>query len=324
MKRIISLFIFLLLLNISAFAHETFTLVGSEKKTVKESDLAKLEKDQTPGKKNKTNLTFTGKEIRIVVTTGPEDDMLSYRIQAVRNPNLVVPSGATLKILFINTDTDMRHDVRFGYIVGEFPIAPDIKETAGSTKLTARSEDGVLQAEEFTIKANEDGAYKYFCSVRGHAKGGMWGNILVNVKPGANMKMPEKKVHIHSADEENEPHSHGEEEKPAATENKTRDESKSHSHGKKTDVKKSDKKPNGEMSDMKMDDKKSDEMAAMNHSNHDEMSGMSHRNGEMSNVPGMNHGTMAMRSVVNAGDPMTRESSGTALGRRIRHRCMRG
>ncbi len=119
--------------------------------------------------------------------------MLSYRIQGVRSPNLVVPSGSTLRILFVNSDVDMRHDVRFSHVVGDFPIAPDISETVGSQKLTARSEDAVLQAEEMVIKASGNGAYKYFCSVRGHAKGGMWGNILVNVKPGANMKMPEKK-----------------------------------------------------------------------------------------------------------------------------------
>ena len=101
----------------------------------------------------------------------------------------------------------MRHDVRFGHAVGDFPIAPDIAETAGSQKLTARSEDGTLQAEEMVIKVSGSGAYKYFCSVRGHAKGGMWGNILVGVKPGADLKTAEKQVHVHSADEDKEkPH----------------------------------------------------------------------------------------------------------------------
>ncbi len=272
MKKIISLFsllFFALLLSVNAFAHQAFTLVSSEKKIIKETDLAKLEKDQTVGKREKANLTLTGKEIRLVAVTGPEDDMLLYRIQGVRNPNLIVPPDAILKILFVNVDGDMRHDIRFGHVVGEFPIAPDIAETAGSEKLNAQGEDKTFQAEEFTIKANEDGAYKYFCSVRGHAKGGMWGNILVGVKPGDNMKMPEKTKHVHSADEESEPHS----------------------HDKKTDANKSDEKPDGEMPDMKMDGKKSGEMTAMNHGS---------------------HGEMAMRSVVNVNDPMTRESSGTA------------
>jgi rusticyanin len=194
MKRINSILFFTLLLGASVFAaaHAPFTMVSNERKTVKETELAALEKDQTLAQKDKTNLTFTEKEIRLVVLTGPEEDMLSYRIQGVRNPNLVIPSGATLRILFVNVDTDMRHDVLFGHVTGDFPVAPETNSMVGSQKLTARTEDGTLQAEEVVIKASQEGAYKYFCSVRGHAKGGMWGNILVGVKPGADLKAAEK------------------------------------------------------------------------------------------------------------------------------------
>ena len=96
MKKIISPLFFALFLSANAFAHEAFTLVSSEKKTVARDDLARLRRDQTSGKKEKANLTFSEKEIRLVVTTGSEDDMLSYRVEDARNPNLVVPSGATL------------------------------------------------------------------------------------------------------------------------------------------------------------------------------------------------------------------------------------
>src|SRR5688572_21771072 len=135
MKKLIFLALLAFLLNVPASAHTAFTLVSSEKKTVKEAELAALEKVQTIGKKDKANLTFTEKEIRLVVLTGPEDDMLSYRIQGMRNPVLVMPAGARLTILFINVDIDMRHDVRLGHVVGDFPTAPGIAETAGSTKL---------------------------------------------------------------------------------------------------------------------------------------------------------------------------------------------
>jgi hypothetical protein len=291
-------------LSANAFAHQTFTLVSSERKTVKESDLANLEKNQTTGVKNKTNLSFVEKEIRLVVTTGPEDDMLSYRIQGVRNPNLVVPNGATLRITFVNSDVDMRHDVRFGHVVGEFPIAPDIAETAGSQKLTARSEDAVLQAEEMVIKASGTGAYKYFCSVRGHAKGGMWGNILVGVQPGADLKTAEKQVHVHSADEEKDDHHDA----PGA---------KPHAHDEKKEAPKSEKKPEESTetnnqhdhktvtADVKTGGSKSAETTGNNHADHNQNAAVTnHGDGE--------HSSMAMRSVVNIGDPMTRESSGTA------------
>jgi hypothetical protein len=214
MKKII-LYLFLVALFIAnALAHESFKLVSSEKKTLKLAELIEIEKQRTLGKKENSNLTFIEKEIRLVVLTGPEDDMLSYRIQGVRNPNLIVPSGAILKILFVNSDLDMHHDVRFGHVIGDFELAVEIKDTAGTNKLEPKSEDGIFQAEEIVIQSTTDGAYKYFCSVRGHAKGGMWGNILVNVKPGDKMKMAEQQKHVHTEDEEKDPKEPTDEKKP--------------------------------------------------------------------------------------------------------------
>lgn len=289
MKKLFLLFSIILvalLLSVDAFAHQAFTLVSSEKKIIKETDLADLEKSQTAAKRENANLSFAEKEIRLIALTGPEDDMLSYRIQGVRNPNLVVPSGATLRILFVNADVDMRHDILFGHVAGDFPIAPDITGTAGSTKLTAKAEDGTLQAEEIVVKAGEDGAFKYFCAVRGHAKGGMWGNILVGVKPGANLKTAEKTVHVHSADEEKDDRQHADENKP-------------HVHGeeKKSELKSQSTKPSA---------KKPDE--EINHQ-HGEYNQPNAENA--SEISGAHRGAV-MRSSVNLGEPMTRESSGTA------------
>src|SRR6476660_7688507 len=130
MKKFVFLISIALSLSANAFAHQAFTLVSSEKKTIKFEELVKIEAERTIGKKDKSTITFTEKEIRLVINTGPEDDMLSYRILGVRNPTLIVPSGATLRILFVNSDEDMSHDVRFGHVVGDFTIAPDLAETA--------------------------------------------------------------------------------------------------------------------------------------------------------------------------------------------------
>ncbi|MDQ4120659.1 MAG: hypothetical protein M3209_04335 [Acidobacteriota bacterium] len=279
MKKILLLAIFVLIFSANALAYQAFTLVSSEKKTVKESELASLEKTGTFGKLDKTNLTFTEKEIRLVALTDPEDDMLSYRIQGIRNPSLVVRSGAILRILFVNVDVDMRHDILFGHVVGDFPIAPSTEGTAGSTMLAANAEGETLQAEEIVVKASEDGAFKYFCSVRGHAKGGMWGNILVGVKLGADMKVAPKTRHVHSPDEEKE-HDHGADKKTDAD--------------MKTDSKNTDQKPIEEKSETNhQHDKKKDseDMSGMNHGSHKEMS---------------------MPSTVNIGEPMSREGSGTS------------
>jgi len=189
-------------MSANAFAHEAFKLVSNEKKTLKLAELIELEKGRTLGKKDNQNLTFTEKEIRLVILTGPEDDMLSYRIQGVRNPNLIVPPGAVLKILFVNKDVDMRHDVRFAHIDGDFVLEPKLEETAGSNRLEPKGGGEAMQAEEIVIEAEEDGAYEYFCSVRGHAKGGMWGNILVGAVSTENLKTSEKTEHQHSMDED--------------------------------------------------------------------------------------------------------------------------
>src|SRR5215207_8052575 len=104
MKKMMLMAVCVALFTINGFAHQAFTLVSSEKKTITAEQLAVVEKSRTSGTLAGANLTFTTKEIRLVIVTGPGEDMLSYRIQGLRNPTLVVPAGATLKILFVNSD----------------------------------------------------------------------------------------------------------------------------------------------------------------------------------------------------------------------------
>lgn len=280
MKKFLLLLLCALGFSVDAAAHTAFTLISSEKKQIKLSDLARLENGRTPGNVERSNLTFVDKTIRLVATTGPGDDMLSYRIQGVRNPNLVVPPGALLRILFVNVDADMRHDIRFGHATGEFAVAPPIDDTAGSTKLAVRSADNVLQAEEIVIQANSTGEYKYFCSIRGHAKGGMWGNIFVGVKPGENVKMAEKTEHVHSPDEDKE-HEHAP--TPAATPPPSKPDEHKHEPEKPAEHDHAAPAPTPS--------------PAAGHQ-HDA-------------APDKPHST-EMRSTINIGEPMTREGSGTS------------
>ena len=290
----------------SAFAHQAFTLVSSEKLTVSEAQLAQLQKQATVGKVDGSNLTFTGTDIKLVFTAGPEDDMMSYRLQGMRNPNIVTPGDVRITVWFVNTDDDMPHDLLFSHYMVDFPIAPDVAQSAGTQRTAAHDDPkSGFHAEKIVITSNEDGAYRYFCSVRGHAKGGMWGNILVGVKPGMNMQVPEKGS-------------------PGKMDSMP---------GMKPDASPTPKKP-GDMSDMpgmnmpgmkatptptpgdtssmpgmNMGDKKpadTGNMPGMNMPG-DKKTGMG-------NMPGMKPGGMNMKmsSVSNIGDPMERESSGTA------------
>ena len=57
-----------------------------------------------------TNFTLVSSVSQILTPA----DMLSYRVSGKRNPTLNFRKASTLKILFVNTDDDMFHDIRFG------------------------------------------------------------------------------------------------------------------------------------------------------------------------------------------------------------------
>lgn len=168
-----------------AAAQSSFTLESSSQLTLTSAELEAREKAVVQGRVQGNILTFTQKDVRIVIATGAADDALSYRIQGLKNPAIVVPEGTVLRILFVNSDADMRHDVRFGSVEGEFALAPDTASSVGSSRLAARSAEGVMQAEEIVVRATGKGNFRYFCSVRGHARNGMWGSIAVGVRPAA-------------------------------------------------------------------------------------------------------------------------------------------
>ena len=308
MKQLLILILLSGALAVNALAHQAFTLVSSQKLTVTDAQLAELQKQATVGTVDGVNLTFSGTDIKLVFTSGPDDDMLSYRVQGMRNPNIVTPGDVRITIWFVNTDDDMPHDLLFSHYMVDFPVVPDVAQSAGTQRVKAHeSESAPFNAEKIVITSNEDGAYKYFCSVKGHAKGGMWGNILVGVKPGINMQMPEK---------------------PGA--------------GKMNDMPGMDMSPKATptpaspMPGMNMPGMKPTptptpgDMSSMPGMN---MSGTKPTptpgSGDMSSMPGMNmpgdkkpgmgnmsgmHGgmNMQMSSVTNIGDPMERESSGTS------------
>lgn len=186
MKAILFLITFITLSG-AAFAHEPFSLISKEKRTVKETEIADLSKTATVGTVAGSVLTFTEKDISLVVTV----DARKYRIQGVTNPTLAIPAAATLRVLFINTDKAMRHDIYFGHIDPIEEVA-DTSMSVGTGRLSEQAADGPLQAEEIVIKADSLGEYNYFCSVRGHAIGGMAGSVAIGVKPGSSETAPAK------------------------------------------------------------------------------------------------------------------------------------
>ncbi len=159
-----------------------FTLIRATPKTLSQAQVTAGMKTVTgtvsPDRKM---IAFTDKTARLLAVTGPDNDMLSYRMDGLRNPTIVVPKGATLDVLFINTDDDMFHNIRFGAGRASWPAdaSPLLKTSVGTPPLP-HGTDAARHAEETVLRVPlAPGKYAYFCTVRGHAQGGMVGQIIV-------------------------------------------------------------------------------------------------------------------------------------------------
>ena len=151
------------------------TLVGAQTKTLSAAQAAALDKTATPGRvsADKKTLTFRQKTVRIVAHSGPASDMLSYRIEGLKNPTLVVPAGATVKALFINTDDDMTHNLRFGLQHTGSGLSVGTPNLPHKTATDFHASDVALRVPA------RPGTYYYYCTIPGHAPGGMFGTLIV-------------------------------------------------------------------------------------------------------------------------------------------------
>lgn len=152
------------------------TAVGTQSRTFSVAAAAAADKTATHSivSPDKKTLTFSGKTVRIVARSGPASDMLSYRIDGLRNPTLVVSAGATIKALFINTDDDMIHNMRFG--LQHSGPAPSV----GTPNLPHKTR-AAFHAADVTLRVPaRPGTYYYFCTIPGHAPGGMFGTLIVH------------------------------------------------------------------------------------------------------------------------------------------------
>ncbi|HET6400330.1 MAG TPA: hypothetical protein VFH95_02940 [Candidatus Kapabacteria bacterium] len=184
LTTLVGVWSFLLLIPFVARAQKApFTVTDIHRQMISKAELATMEAAEA-----KPMMTADGKGIvlmggatPILVRTGPGDDNESYRIHGIRNPALVLRSGTAVRILFVNVDGDLPHDIRMGNVK-----PPDTSGTAGSIHLE-RARDDNYSAEEFSLHALEPGQDIYFCSVHSHAKNGMQGRMVV-LKSDATMR----------------------------------------------------------------------------------------------------------------------------------------
>ena len=161
-----------------------FTQVAARPTTLTDSTLTAADRTVTKGtvSSDKKTLSFSQKKtVRLVVHTGPESDMLSFRVNGLRNPTISIRHGVALRVLFVNNDGDMFHNIRFGAKPRAFENTADslLKTSVGTAPL-AHVDGRTIHGTEMIIKVpNHAGKYAYFCTVRGHANGGMWGTIQI-------------------------------------------------------------------------------------------------------------------------------------------------
>ena len=151
-------------------------LVGAQRRTLSSVTAAQADGAITRGlvSADRKTLTFHQPNIYVVARSGPASDMLSYRIDGLRNPTLVVPRGAIFKVLYINTDDDMTHNLRFGR--GHAASTPSV----GTPNLAHKSNTAFHAADMTLRMPTRPGNYYYFCTVPGHAQGGMWGSLRIH------------------------------------------------------------------------------------------------------------------------------------------------
>lgn len=124
-------------------------------------------------------LTFSGSLIQLLVTAGPPDAMLSYRIAGLTNPTLRIPVGTRLRLTVVNVDDDMVHDLVISAPQVTYPVQPKIPPGVVHTHPLSARRGESMQAQELVVQPLRPGSFDYFCSTPAHAKGGMHGRLEV-------------------------------------------------------------------------------------------------------------------------------------------------
>ena len=126
-------------------------------------------------------ITFTSGTVSFtVVAVPPGGPDMTFRIGGMVNPTLVVPFNATVRVTFINADSDEAHgwEVTSGDPPFEFGLGPPALAGALARPLGDPTSAG-YGTESITFRADRAGRYQYACPMPGHAQMGMHGGFVV-------------------------------------------------------------------------------------------------------------------------------------------------
>lgn len=176
--------VLLLALNVFGQSRPEFQIIGRSQLILRggvfpSSTSAQVDKAQN-------TVTFSGSNIHVLILAGPESNMFSYKIAGLTNPTLRIPAGVRIRLTVINVDDDMIHNLVISSPVRSFPERPEVPPAAVRTRSLPPRHGKTFSTDKLVIQALRPGRYVYFCSLPGHAKGGMHGPL--EVYQGAGLK----------------------------------------------------------------------------------------------------------------------------------------
>lgn len=139
-------------------------------------------KGATVDKKNNT-ITFSGKDITIVMLGGPETADGKFVVGGLINPTIQVPKDATISLEMINEDEEMLHGVEITnanppYFYMTMMQGGIYNANSVVSPLPPASNDNYPSAVT-TFTADGNGTFYYICQYPGHAAKGMYGKFIV-------------------------------------------------------------------------------------------------------------------------------------------------
>ena len=132
----------------------------------------------------RNRVVFRDRDVHLYVVASPSGQKdETFRIAGMVDPTVVVPTGATVHVTFVNADAGMYHDMVVTPARPPFPYmammqAPPAFE-AGATPMLGPATPAGAEEAQSTFVASIPGRYTYVCLWPGHAQKGMYGTFLV-------------------------------------------------------------------------------------------------------------------------------------------------
>jgi len=129
-------------------------------------------------------IRYTTRQVSLIMVGAPPGHPGMYwQVDGRVNPTVVIPAGATVRVIFANGDSDTMHGWELTTSGPPYPVAPMM--TVGVAAPNAflmpvpAANGNQWHTETTTFSAPASGTYYYLCPVPGHAEEGMWGKLIV-------------------------------------------------------------------------------------------------------------------------------------------------